>query len=141
MPPNKEINKSNCQLRTWAFSLFIIKRIGATLTAKAIGYRSSVFCLLSPVFSFQFSVPVLRSPAIFDSFEMPFEMNMQKSRATARINKYKIRGERTQKTKTGSILELRPRQLDKPSSQRDSGCFFETNCKSLVTPIFMFLFF
>jgi len=53
---------------------------------------------------------------------MPFEMNMQKSRATARINKYKIRGERTQKTKTGSILELRPRQLDKPSSQRDSGC-------------------
>lgn len=38
-------------LLRWAFSLFIIKRIGATLTAKAIGYRSSsshlfFFCFL-----------------------------------------------------------------------------------------------
>lgn len=55
---------------------------------------------------------------------VPFEMNMQKSPA-ARINKYKIRGNERllgPNTKTGSILELLPRQLDKPSSQRDSGC-------------------
>ncbi|EDW45648.1 GM11384 [Drosophila sechellia] len=47
-------------------------------------------------------------------------MGMNISNIATHLQKPQVNpGERT---KTGSILELLPRQLDKPSSQRDSGC-------------------